>query len=80
MKLQKIVFESGSSTDRLLDVKEVCAITGTCRSWVHAKTSARMFPQPIRLGPRFTRWKSCEISAWVADPFAWIAANAGAQQ
>lgn len=61
--------------DRLIDVKEVCAITGTGRSWVHEKTTAQQFPQPIRLGPRYTRWRASEVSAWVADPTGWAQAQ-----
>ena len=35
------------------------------------------FPKPsIRSGPRFTRWNAAEVDAWLADPQAYIDANA----
>ena len=61
--------------ERLVSVKDVCAITGAGRSWVFKKTAAREFPQPVRIGTRFTRWKAGEVHAWLADPQSWIAAN-----
>lgn len=34
-------------------------------------------PAALRCGPRFTRWKACDVQAWLADPQGWIAAHAG---
>ena len=31
--------------------------------WIHS----RGFPQPIRLGPRCTRWRLEDLQAWEAD-------------
>lgn len=33
-------------------------------------------PAPaIRIAPRYTRWKSTEVLAWLSDPEAWIASH-----
>jgi len=65
---------SQPAVNRLIDVKEVCALTGSCRSWVHEMTTAGRFPQPIRLGTRYTRWKANDVYAWIADPTRWTPA------
>jgi predicted DNA-binding transcriptional regulator AlpA len=61
--------------ERLVSVKEVCTITGAGRSWVFKKTAAREFPQPVRIGTRYTRWKAGDVHAWLTDPQRWIAEN-----
>ena len=61
--------------ERLVSVKEVCTITGAGRSWVFKKTAAREFPQPVRIGTRYTRWKAGDVHDWLTDPQRWIAAN-----
>jgi len=33
-------------------------------------------PAALRCGPRFTRWKACDVQAWLSDPQGWIAAHA----
>jgi predicted DNA-binding transcriptional regulator AlpA len=38
------------------------------------------FPAPVlKDGPRFTRWSAVEVDAWLADPRAYLAANAKVQ-
>lgn len=64
-----------ATPDRLVSVKDVCAITGAGRSWVFKKTAALEFPQPIRIGTRYTRWKLQDVQSWLADPDGWISAN-----
>ena len=66
----------GDDPDRLITIKEVCAILGCGRAFVYKKLAAGEFPAPVRLGTRFTRHKNLRIREYAADPAAWIAANA----
>lgn len=36
------------------------------RAWLLAMTKAGKFPQPIRIGQRFTVWRESEVMAWIA--------------
>ena len=61
--------------------KEITQRGGFSKSHLYNLLARREFPQPVvRSGPRFTRWASASVDAWMADPVAWIAANAAAQK
>ncbi len=49
----------------LLDIRDVCAAARMSASWIHDEVRARRFPQPMRFGPRCTRWRSADIRAWL---------------
>ncbi len=59
-------------------------ITTRCRfskSHLYNLIARGQFPQPaLRQGPRFTRWKSSDVHAWIADPQGWINAHASDAQ
>lgn len=57
----------------LLDIRDVCAVTRMSASWIHDEVRSRRFPQPMRFGPRCTRWRSADIREWL------IARAAGAE-
>jgi prophage regulatory protein len=63
--------------DQLIDIRSVCRIVGAQRSWVLDKTAAKEFPQPIRIGTRYTRWRANDVYLWAADPAGWVASNTG---
>jgi predicted DNA-binding transcriptional regulator AlpA len=48
-----------------LDIADVCALARMSASWVHEEVRARRFPQPMRFGPRCTRWRSTDVRAWL---------------
>ena len=49
------------------DLKDVCALVRMSPSWVHEAVRAGNFPQPLRFGPRCTRWTIASIRAWLID-------------
>ena len=50
-----------------LDIRDVCAVARMSASWIHDEVRARRFPQPLRFGPRCTRWRSSEVRQWLID-------------
>lgn len=34
-------------------------------SWIHDAVRAHRFPQPLRFGPRCTRWRSSDVRDWL---------------
>lgn len=48
-----------------LDIRDVCALARMSASWIHDEVRARRFPQPLRFGPRCTRWRSSDIRVWL---------------
>jgi predicted DNA-binding transcriptional regulator AlpA len=48
-----------------LDIADVCALARMSASWIHEEVRARRFPQPMRFGPRCTRWRSADVRAWL---------------
>ncbi len=48
-----------------LDIRDVCAAARMSASWIHDEVRARRFPQPLRFGPRCSRWRSAEIRDWL---------------
>jgi prophage regulatory protein len=48
-----------------LDIGDVCAAARMSASWVHEEVRAGRFPQPLRFGPRCTRWRSGDVRAWL---------------
>lgn len=49
----------------LLDISDVCAAARMSASWIHEEVRAGRFPQPLRFGPRCTRWRSSDVRAWL---------------
>ena len=58
--------EAAALPDALLKVRTVSAVTGLSASSIYRKIAAGKFPEPVRLGARCTRWKSCSVTAWLA--------------
>ena len=49
-------------------------------SWISERTRTGGFPQPIRLGCRFTRWRASDIQAWISKSAAASAADADTRE
>lgn len=49
----------------LLDIKVVCELTGMKSTSIYSWVAAGKFPEPIRLGPRCTRWRAGDVRAWL---------------
>jgi prophage regulatory protein len=48
---------------RILRLPEVQATTGKSRSTIYLRISEKLFPSPVRLGPRMVGWPEDEIAA-----------------
>jgi len=59
---------AAENPDALLQVMTVAALIGCGRSTVYllGKTDPT-FPKPIKRGLRFTRFKACDITAWLKN-------------
>ena len=51
----------------LLDIRDVCAAVRMSGSWVHDEVKAGRFPQPLRFGPRCTRWTVASIRNYLIE-------------
>lgn len=56
-----------SSVKRLLRIKEVLARLSISRSSFLEGCRTGRFPQPLKIGPRTTVWKSEEIDAFIEN-------------
>ena len=53
--------------EALIDIKTVCALTGfKAPSPIYDRIRDGLFPPPIRLSSRCSRWKVSVIRAWIA--------------
>ena len=48
-----------------LDIADVCSLSRMSASWIHEEVRTGRFPQPMRFGPRCTRWRSSDVRAWL---------------
>ena len=56
--------------------KEIDKRLGISSAHRHSMVKRGLFPAPaIRMGTRYTRWKSSEVIEWASDPQGWIARN-----
>ena len=55
-----------TTTDHLLHLREVIALTGFSRSSIYRKMRDGSFPEPLKIGVRAVRWRESEIKAWLA--------------
>lgn len=58
---------AGLADVALLDIRDVLTAVRMSASWVHDEVRERRFPQPLRFGPRCTRWRSADIRAWLIE-------------
>jgi predicted DNA-binding transcriptional regulator AlpA len=61
----------------LMSAKQIVKVVGISRAHLHSLVRAKKFPPAaLREGPRYTRWLSRDVKTWLADPQAYIVANA----
>lgn len=51
----------------LLDINDVCTALRMSASWVHDEVRGKRFPQPLRYGPRCTRWTAASIRQYLIE-------------
>ena len=49
----------------LLDVERVTALTSFSRSKIYAIVAAGLFPAPLKLGRKCTRWRAGDVQQWL---------------
>jgi prophage regulatory protein len=55
---------------RILRLREVCALTGLGRSFIYQLQADGRFPQRIKLGARAVGWVADEVQKWLSDRIA----------
>lgn len=58
-----------------LDIGDVCAAARMSASWIHDEVREGRFPQPMRFGPRCSRWRSSDVRDWLIARAAAAEAN-----
>ncbi|WP_336485194.1 helix-turn-helix transcriptional regulator [Methylobacterium nigriterrae] len=58
---------TSNNIPRLLRLTEVLSLVPVSRSTWWAGVRSKRFPQPIKLGPKITAWKSDEILAVIQE-------------
>jgi len=66
MKSVKPSTEESRESRLLIDVQEVASLLGCSARHVTRLSDAGQMPGPLKFG-RLSRWKSSDISAWVAS-------------
>ena len=51
----------------LLDIGDVCAAVRMSPSWWHYEVRAGRAPQPLRYGPRCTRWRTADVRQYLIE-------------
>lgn len=51
----------------LLDINDVCAAVRMSKSWWHEEVRRGAAPQPLRFGPRCSRWRASAIRQYLVD-------------
>jgi prophage regulatory protein len=52
---------------RLLRLKQVCELTGLCRSMIYQLESEGGFPRRLKLATRAVGWVEGEIHVWITE-------------
>lgn len=56
-----------ADTTELLDIETVAAIVGVNPRTVRRWAEQRLFPAPIRVGPRILRWRRADVRNYLAN-------------
>lgn len=50
---------------KILRIRQVTEMTGTCKASIYHWMSKGQFPRSIRLGPRAVGWRESEVLRWM---------------
>ena len=50
---------------QLLSIGQVSACIGRCRASIYADIKKGLFPPPVKLSPRMSRWREDSIQEWI---------------
>jgi prophage regulatory protein len=51
----------------VLRLRQVCQVTGLCRSTIYQLEADKRFPRRIKVGDRSVGWIDREVQEWLAD-------------
>lgn len=55
----------GLMANHLISIQEVSRRVGRCRASIYADIKKGIFPPPLKIGPRSSRWREDEVCAWI---------------
>jgi prophage regulatory protein len=55
---------------KILRLRQVCDVTGLCRSMIYQMEADRRFPQRIKISTRAVGWLDKEVNAWLIGRIA----------
>ena len=58
--------EAANNPNALLQFATVCDLAGLSRATIHRLIQKGQFVEPVRLSSRCTRFRACEVMAWLA--------------
>jgi prophage regulatory protein len=50
---------------KILRLRQVCEVTGLCRSMIYQMEADLRFPQRVKIGVRAVGWLDSEVHAWL---------------
>lgn len=50
---------------RLLNIEQVSSLIGRCRASIYADIKKGLFPPPVKVGSRMSRWREDSIQEWI---------------
>ena len=66
-RLQAQLGAASLSPNALLRIETVCALVGLSKSTIYSLIARELFPSPIQLSKRCSRWSSAQIHEWLGD-------------
>lgn len=51
----------------LLNIETVKMLTGLSRSTIYRMIAVGSFPEPVKVGPKTSRWRAGKINAWLVE-------------
>lgn len=59
--------QAARPSPQILRLRDVCRVTGLCRSMIYQLEAEQRFPRRIKLGIRAVGWVHAEIQAWLSQ-------------
>ncbi len=53
--------------EKLLNLREVCELTGLGKSTIYELMQVDRFPRPIRIGFRAVRWRQADLRGFIEE-------------
>lgn len=60
------------TNETLLTISDILVRCNLSKSFLYVLLKKGAFPEPaIRIGSKFTRWRSSDVDGWLRDPQNW---------